>query len=190
MIALTANLIRLREQAGYKQAKDFARAAGIPYSSYIVYEKGSWPNEKNLLKIARALHVSIDTLLGYEQKGPSELEIAIKYLKEGGVRFAPVSPAGTVSIYVGDFIGELLPSKIRDMIKKTPIAFPIEKILDIYQEIESQMSLRKALILPEITKNVIKGVMLDDLINAGYAGGIFNSEIPKEGIEIHSKPKK
>ncbi len=65
-MALKENLVRLREQAGYKQAKDFAKAAGIPYSSYIVYEKGSWPNEKNLLKIAGALHISLDKLLGYD----------------------------------------------------------------------------------------------------------------------------
>lgn len=72
-MALKENLIKLRERAGYKQAKEFARAAGIPYSSYIVYEKGSWPNETNLLKIARALRVSIDTLLDYNPEHPDEL---------------------------------------------------------------------------------------------------------------------
>lgn len=56
---------RLRENAGYKQAKDFAKAAGIPYSSYATYERGSWPNEANLTMIASTLHVSIDELMGY-----------------------------------------------------------------------------------------------------------------------------
>lgn len=59
------HLKHLRENAGYKQAKDFAKAAGIPYSSYATYERGSWPNEANLTRIALALHVSIDELMGY-----------------------------------------------------------------------------------------------------------------------------
>jgi transcriptional regulator with XRE-family HTH domain len=59
------NLKHLRENAGYKQAKDFAKAAGIPYSSYATYERGSWPNEANLTRIALTLHASIDELLGY-----------------------------------------------------------------------------------------------------------------------------
>lgn len=48
-MAFKDNLKRLRENAGYKQAKDFAKAAGIPYSSYATYERGSWPNEANLI---------------------------------------------------------------------------------------------------------------------------------------------
>lgn len=64
-MAFKDNLKRLRENAGYKQAKDFAKAAGIPYSSYATYERGSWPNEANLTMIASTLHVSIDELMGY-----------------------------------------------------------------------------------------------------------------------------
>jgi transcriptional regulator with XRE-family HTH domain len=64
-MALKDNLKRLRQNAGYKQAKDFAKAAGIPYSSYATYERGSWPNEANLTMIASTLHVSIDELMGY-----------------------------------------------------------------------------------------------------------------------------
>lgn len=65
-MALKDNLKRLRQNAGYKQAKDFAKAAGIPYSSYATYERGSWPNEANLTMIASTLHVSIDELMGYK----------------------------------------------------------------------------------------------------------------------------
>lgn len=64
-MAFKDNLKHLRENAGYKQAKDFAKAAGIPYSSYATYERGSWPNEANLTRIALTLHASIDELLGY-----------------------------------------------------------------------------------------------------------------------------
>lgn len=64
-MAFKDNLKHLRENAGYKQAKDFAKAAGIPYSSYATYERGSWPNEANLTRIALTLHASIDELMGY-----------------------------------------------------------------------------------------------------------------------------
>lgn len=65
IMSLQDNLKLLRMKLGYNQAKDFAKFAGIPYSSYSAYERGSWPNEENLIKLARALKVSIDTLIGY-----------------------------------------------------------------------------------------------------------------------------
>lgn len=68
------NLKCLRENAGYEQAKDFAKAAGIPYSSYATYERGSWPNEANLTRIASTLHVSIDELMGYTPGPLSEIQ--------------------------------------------------------------------------------------------------------------------
>ena len=64
-MALKDNLKRYRERAGFKQAKDFAKVAGLPYSSYSAYERGAWPNEENLTKIAAALGVSLDTLIGF-----------------------------------------------------------------------------------------------------------------------------
>lgn len=73
-MALKDNLKRLRQNAGYKQAKDFAKAAGIPYSSYATYERGSWPNEANLTMIASTLHVSIDELMGYTPRPLSTIQ--------------------------------------------------------------------------------------------------------------------
>ena len=65
------NLRRLREQAGYKQAKEFAAVVGVPYTTYSSYEKlGREPRYEVLCKIAEALSVSIDELLGYNT--PSE----------------------------------------------------------------------------------------------------------------------
>lgn len=64
---LKDNLKPLREKAGYSSAKEFAKVLGIPYSSYTGYEtKGTWPTQDLLFRIATALHVSIDELLGYE----------------------------------------------------------------------------------------------------------------------------
>ena len=54
-----------RLRAGFSLAKDFANTAGIPYSTYVTYENGSWPNETNLCKIAATLGVTTDELLGY-----------------------------------------------------------------------------------------------------------------------------
>ena len=62
------NLKYYREQAGYKQAKQFAQELGIKYTQYIAYEgKGSEPRYELLCKIAKKLNVSIDQLLGVEK---------------------------------------------------------------------------------------------------------------------------
>ncbi len=61
------NLKYYREKAGYKQAKDFYKLLGVPYSTYIGYEsKGREPKYNTLCKIADLLNVSTDELLGRE----------------------------------------------------------------------------------------------------------------------------
>lgn len=60
------NLRTYREQLGIN-AKEFAAQLGLPYTKYIAYEnKGVEPKYDTLIKIAAALHVSIDDLIGYE----------------------------------------------------------------------------------------------------------------------------
>lgn len=70
ILAFKDNLKRIREMAG-KQGKEFAEVVGIPYSTYMTYEKGTWPNEENLLKIADKLGISLVELLGYS---PSDFD--------------------------------------------------------------------------------------------------------------------
>lgn len=66
-MAFQENLRFYREKAGYAQAKDFAAAIGVNYSTYIGYEnQGREPKYETLLRIAEALNVSIDTLLGFK----------------------------------------------------------------------------------------------------------------------------
>lgn len=65
-MALKDNLKRLREQAGYSNGKELADTLGIAYPRYMTYERGSWPNEEIITKIAKTLHVSVDDLLGYK----------------------------------------------------------------------------------------------------------------------------
>ena len=60
------NLKKYRESAGITSAKDFATTLGIPYQTYLNYEnKGTEPKYDTLCKIATALHVTTDELLGY-----------------------------------------------------------------------------------------------------------------------------
>ncbi|MBR3721859.1 MAG: helix-turn-helix transcriptional regulator [Selenomonadaceae bacterium] len=59
------NLRQYRESAGYAQAKDFAAMLGIKYTTYIAYEQGREPKYNILCRIAAALNVTIDELLGY-----------------------------------------------------------------------------------------------------------------------------
>ena len=62
-----------RTEAGYKSAKDFAMELGIPYSSYMAYEnKKREPKYDVLMKMADKLGVTMDEILGYEQKQSAE----------------------------------------------------------------------------------------------------------------------
>lgn len=92
-MALKENLKCFRERAGYKQAKDFAKVAGLPYSSYSSYERGAWPNEENLIKIATTLNVSLDTLIGFKV---TPLDTYISYCREAG--FVVVNHGDKISV--------------------------------------------------------------------------------------------
>lgn len=94
-MSLKDNLKRFRERAGFKQAKDFAKIAGLPYSSYSSYERGAWPNEENLIKIATTLNVSLDTLIGFKV---TSLDTYISYCREAG--FVVVNHGDKISINV------------------------------------------------------------------------------------------
>ena len=63
------NLKKYRFKAGFKSAKQFSKILNVPYTTYMGYEnKNSWPPEKTLLKIAAALGVDVNTLVGYEKE--------------------------------------------------------------------------------------------------------------------------
>lgn len=65
IMSFQENLRYYREKAGYKQAKDFAEALNIPYSTYTGYEvRNREPKYETLCKIADLLQVSTDDLLG------------------------------------------------------------------------------------------------------------------------------
>lgn len=94
------NLISLRKDT-CRNAKEFASLAGIAYTTYVSYEKGAWPNEENLVKIAAALNVSIDQLLNHSIDGARrEANLArwsgLDVKKEGGFYSVEV-PASTLN---------------------------------------------------------------------------------------------
>ena len=63
------NLRYHRKKAGYQQAKDFAMALNISYSTYKGYEsQGREPKYETLCRIADLLQVSTDDLLGRTTK--------------------------------------------------------------------------------------------------------------------------
>ena len=63
-MSLKTNLRKLRLKVN-PSAKAFADEIGINYTKYLSYENGVWPNEKTLIALANALHVSVDSLLGH-----------------------------------------------------------------------------------------------------------------------------
>lgn len=76
---LNERLQELREQAGYTTARQFAKAIGLPQSTYQTYESGkSEPKANVLIKIASALHVSVDELLGY---APDQLNKCVNFIR-------------------------------------------------------------------------------------------------------------
>ena len=65
---LGENLRFYREKAGFSTAKEFAAAIGMNYASYVAYEnRDRQPAANTLLKIADALNVSINALLGFPE---------------------------------------------------------------------------------------------------------------------------
>ncbi len=61
---LSKNLKKHRKQLGISQDQ-LARKAGIPYSTYLKIESGYTPNPsiQTVVNIAKAINVSLDTLI-------------------------------------------------------------------------------------------------------------------------------
>ena len=78
------NLKRFRKNAGYT-AKELAQKLELPYTTYAAYEnQDREPKFDTLMKIAAALHVSIDELIGYTLNTPDDLKNAIDTFRQYG----------------------------------------------------------------------------------------------------------
>jgi transcriptional regulator with XRE-family HTH domain len=93
-------LISLRKDT-CRNAKEFARLAGITYTTYVSYEKGAWPNEENLVKIATALNVSIDQLLNHSMDSAKHEAILARWsgldVKEENGLYSVEVPSSTLN---------------------------------------------------------------------------------------------
>jgi len=90
------NLRFYRKQAGIN-AKDFAAQLGIKYTTYAGYEnQGREPKYDVLCKIAAALHVSIDDLIGY--KPPAKYKSAKNQLFNKKLRKAMNALADVIAL--------------------------------------------------------------------------------------------
>lgn len=55
-----------RKKAGYSTVKEFSEKIGMPYTTYLSYEKGiKEPSGSNIIKIADKLGITTDELLGH-----------------------------------------------------------------------------------------------------------------------------
>ena len=86
------NLRAYREKAGYT-AKEFAALLGLKYSTYAAYEnQGREPKYETLCKIAAALHITTDELLGHEL---DKYEKTFNRLKSLGFTIEPNEKEGS-----------------------------------------------------------------------------------------------
>lgn len=95
-MAFKENLIRYRIESGLN-AKEFAKKLGISYTTYLTYEKGTWPNEEKLIRIAAALNVSVDQLLSYavvsvEQQAALASHAGLAVKRKNGLYAVEVPP--------------------------------------------------------------------------------------------------
>lgn len=96
-MSFNENLKKYRLKAGFKSAKRFAESLNIPYTTYMGYEnKNSWPPEKILVKLANALGIDVNTLVGYHYH---EHEALLSVLRSANINFK-IDPTDDNAIYV------------------------------------------------------------------------------------------
>ena len=116
------NLRTYRERLGIS-AKDFAAQIGLPYTKYIAYEnKGVWPNEENIVKIAAALHVSIDDLLGYT--APAEHLRLVALVKACGLEVHEQKDNQLCISISEEAKANLSEAELKQITKISPISLP------------------------------------------------------------------
>lgn len=70
--------------------KDTARALGLPYTTYVNYEKGTRePGSEMLMKLADFFGTSIDELLGKENGAAPDQDARIALLNRAAERMTP-----------------------------------------------------------------------------------------------------
>lgn len=123
MSTFQENLKKYREVLNIN-AKDFAALIGVNYSTYSNYEnQGREPKYDTLCRIATALHVSIDDLLGHT--APGEHERLIEYARSCGLDVTEEN--GLVTVRLTEKAKQLLSDPDKKYIDNTKIEnFPLE----------------------------------------------------------------
>lgn len=99
-------LIMHRKAAGYKTGKDFSASLGISYPSYMAFEnKGREPKYDTLCKIADALHVTTDELLGHTVR--DSFEYCKNLIESFEFEWMTVEEDADGTICLSDYRGEL-----------------------------------------------------------------------------------
>ena len=117
------HLKHYREAAGYESAKDFANKLGIKYTTYLAYEsqEGREPKYEVLCRIAEALNVTPNKLLGYEtQKVDEYIEICQKL----GITVKKDSKNGE------DFVALYQRNEFLTTLGMYPFSFLMERTID------------------------------------------------------------
>lgn len=171
-MAFKDNLRRFREQAGFT-SKQMADKLNISYNTYLNYENlSSEPRYTLLCQIARILKTSPNELLDFDPDHPDELEQAIQLMKEGGIKFADVSPEGCTSLYIDYPFSNSLPPEIKKKLSHIATAYPNEKIIEIYHNIQANLKRYEKQSLPKIVKEAFDDDMmesiLEELLNNGF----------------------
>lgn len=133
MSTFQENLKKYRERLGIT-AKDFAAEVGIKYGTYISYETaGKEPKYDTLCKIASALHVSIDDLLGYKVDNMNKIDYWLNYLNSSQMEISHGSHHVAVALYDRP----LKSLKLNEVAEARVYAeFTEEEFLEIMDEIE------------------------------------------------------
>lgn len=134
------NLRRYREPI-YASAKEFAAVLDIPYPTYLGYEnKGAEPKYDVLCKIASALHVSIDELLGYSGDKNDWIEAKLKpALQDTAIRVDDIQPDGKIIL-----------SYLNNESKKTRWAYSMDELRAFYDAAEREAEKEKGKRVSEI----------------------------------------
>lgn len=122
-MSFATNLRKYREQAGFKSAKEFADFINLPYTTYINYEKENNSREPRfniVSKIADALNISTDQLIGFEKPEDKTQRYRQKLQNLGfSVLFQDVNSGYNVLIENRDgLISEFSSQDFMDLMKK------------------------------------------------------------------------
>ena len=134
------NLRHYREDAGFSSARSFAEHIDVPYTTYLNYEnKNAEPKYEVLCKIAAALGVTTDQLLGYSLNDYDE---SVMILENAGLQVDDNRKDGLIAIDDVDHIdsnGYPMWSAICFLDSRQDLIRLVKKAIDEHRAITKQI---------------------------------------------------